>query len=207
MLVQEFEGKNEQEAIKSALETLNLKAEQIKVETITDHKKVGFFGFRNRKPIKIKVYYEENKKKDFSEKVKNYFEDLFQLMKIEVEISIIAEEAKKLYISIFSQESGLLIGKQGKTLESLQLLANTWVKKSQNKATEKKIILDIEGYLNRRKEFIQKLSLKTAKEVQETHDPKTLFPMNPFERRLVHMTVKKIEGVGTKSEGKARTAK
>ena len=219
MLEQEFEGKTKKEAVENALRKLNLKEEEIKVETVTDQRKVSFFGFRNKSSIKIKVYYEENAVDDLGNQAKKYLESLFRIMDIKSNINILEEEENKIYLSISSNESGILIGKQGKNLEALQLLVNMAInslkKRKQFGVGEelgrevkmKNIILDVEGYSSRRKEYIQKLSLRKAELVKNTHQSQLLSPMNPFERKLVHTTLEEVKGVVTKSEGEGRHKK
>ena len=98
-----------------------------------------------------------------------------------------------------SEDSGLLIGKRGKTLESIQVLANIAMNK--NRDNWKKIILDIEGYRNKREEALRRLALRVADRVRRTGKPKTLETMNPFERRLIHITLQEFDDVDTVSEG------
>ncbi len=198
MLVREFEGKTEKEAIKIALETLNIEEDQIRIEPVKEGK-VGFFGFRNKKPVKIKVYYEESQSDTFALKSKQYIEKLFNIMSIKAIVEIIEENDNKVFLSISSESSGLIIGKRGRTLESIQFMVNV----TMNKGMEewKKVILDIEGYWDKREEAIRKLSIKTASMVRATKKPKILDTMNPFERRLVHLTLQDFDDIGTKSEG------
>lgn len=201
MLVQEFEGKTEKEAIKLALETLKLKEEQIRIEPI-EKSKVGFFGFKNRKPVKIKVYYEEQQDSSYSSKAKNFLLGLFDAMGIKSEVSILREEDEKLYLKATSDSSGLIIGKRGKNLEAIQFMLNIAMNKSQkNRKEYKKVVLDIEGYWDKREEAIKKLALRTADAVRATKKIRLLDPMNPFERRLVHLTLQDFNDIGTRSEG------
>ena len=201
MLVREFEGKTEKEAIKTALETLNLNEDQVKIEPISSGK-VGFFGFRNKKAVRIKVYYEEQMSSPFSLKAKGYLTQLFSVMDIEAEVHIIEEEDDKLFLNVQSESSGLLIGKKGKNLEAIQFMLNVTMNKNKNNKNEwKKVVLDVEGYLNKRQETIRKIALKTADYVRSSRKSKLLEAMNPFERRLIHLTLQNFNDIGTRSEG------
>ncbi len=202
MLVREFEGKTEKEAVKQALEALNLDEDQVKVETVNSENKVGFFGFRNRKSVKIKVYYEEQQATAFALTVRNYLTQLFETMKLRAEVEVVQEEEDKIYISVSSSESGLLIGKKGKNLEAIQFILNMAMNKSkQDKNEWKKIILDIEGYWNRREEAIKRVALRAADFVRTSKKTRLLQTMNPFERRLVHLALQDFNDIGTRSEG------
>ncbi|MDH4128956.1 MAG: protein jag [Spirochaetota bacterium] len=201
MLVREFEGKTKKDAIKLALETLNLSEDQIKIEPI-DTEKVGFFGFRNKKSVKIKVFYEEQPASQFSLKAKKFLTQLFEIMKLSANVAIIQEDTDKLFLSVASSESGLIIGKRGKNLEAIQFMLNMILNKDKKNRLEwKKIILDIEGYLNKREAAIKRLALKTAEAVRATKKTRLLQAMNPFERRLVHLTLQDFNDIGTRSEG------
>ncbi len=198
MLVREFEGRTEKEAIKIALETLQLDEKQVRVESIEDGK-VGFFGFRSRKPARIKVYYEEQLSSPFALKTKEYLDSLFDRMGLDAEVEIVQDDDDKLYVSIASESSGLIIGKRGKNLEAIQFMVNVTLNKARKEW--KKIVLDIEGYWNKREEAIKKLALRTASTVRSTRKSKILDAMNPFERRLVHLTLQNFNDIGTRSEG------
>lgn len=201
MLVQEFEGKTEEEAIQVALESLELSEDQIRVETVDLDSKIGFFGFRNRKLVRIKVYYEEVTGSKIADLAKRSVEDLLEKMQFKSKVSIIQEDEERVYLGIISDQSALLIGKRGKNLEAIQLFIN--IALSQNKEVEnmKKVVLDVEGYLNRRKESVSRMALRAADYVRTSKKSRILDPMNPFERRWVHLTLQDIQDIGTKSEG------
>ena len=200
MLMKEFEGKTEKDAIKIACDELKLSEDQIKIELI-DQGKVGFFGFRN-KSVKIKVFYEESAGSPYALECKKYIEGLLNTINIPFKVAIVNEEEDKVFISISSSESGLLIGKKGKNLEAIQFIINMALNKNKkDKKDWKKIILDIEGYWNRREEAIKKVAMKAADFVRTTKRTRLLQTMNPFEKRLVHMTLQNFNDIGTRSEG------
>ncbi|MDH5682087.1 MAG: protein jag, partial [Spirochaetota bacterium] len=94
------------------------------------------------------------------------------------------------------------IGKKGKNLEAIQFLINmAFNKDKKNRKDWKKIILDVEGYWNRREETINNLALKAADFVRNTKKTRLLQAMNPFERRLVHLALQDLDDIGTRSEG------
>jgi len=201
MLVREFEGKTEKDAIKLALETLNLEENQVRIESVDDGK-VGFFSFRSKKPVKINVYYEEQQNSSFAGKAKQYLLGLFDAMGLKADVVIEDEDDEKLYLEIVSESSGLLIGKRGKNLEALQFMLNVTMNREKNGRDQwKKIVLDIEGYWDKREETIKRLALKAANAVRTTQKSKILEAMNPFERRLVHLTLQNYHDIGTRSLG------
>lgn len=197
MVVKEFEGKTKEEALKAALTELNLTEKEVKIEYIDDGK-VGFFGFRGGRPARIKVYFEE-KDSDDSVKAREFILKLFKSLNISCEIFLEKEDKESVYLKINSDSSALVIGRRGKNLEAIQFLTNVVVNK--NRENWRKIVLDIEGYRDKREESIKKLALKTADMVRKTKKSKLLDPMNPFERRLVHMTLQDFKDIETKSEG------
>lgn len=197
MLVQEFEGKNRDDAVKKALEALKLTIDQVRIEYIEEGK-ASFFGFKGGKPARIKVFYEE-KESGFAADTLTFLKGFFNNMTIKVDVAFESEDNEKVVIKLMSEDSGLLIGKRGKTLESIQLLANIAMNK--NRDNWKKIILDIEGYRNKREEALRRLALRVADRVRRTGKPKTLETMNPFERRLIHITLQEFDDVDTVSEG------
>jgi spoIIIJ-associated protein len=120
-------------------------------------------------------------------------------MGIDAVIRNVNESENKIYIELESENSGLIIGKKGKTLEALQFIVNMMVNVSA--MAEKKVIIDIESYRAKRERALHKMSQEIAERVVRTGKPYSLEPMNPFERRLVHMALQSHEQVMTKSEG------
>ena len=98
-----------------------------------------------------------------------------------------------------SSKSSILIGRKGKNLDSLQLLANVYAGRLGRE--DVRVILDIENYRIRREEALVRLAYNTADKVRTSRRSILLEPMNPFERRLIHTTLNDISDVETKSEG------
>lgn len=200
MKVLEIEGKSLDDARKKAAKELGVEVSMINdgdIEVL-DEGKSGIFGFGISRPAKIRISYKVDVP-DIGNDVKGVVEELFNKMNIDCGISDIHESENKVYIELESQNSGLVIGKKGKTLESLQFLINLMINKRIE--SDKKIILDIEAYRAKRERSLRKLSKDIAKQVARTGKPWTLDPMNPFERRLVHLTLQNDNRVTTKSEG------
>jgi len=120
-------------------------------------------------------------------------------MGIEAEVVGMGDVDGKIYIELASPESGILIGKRGATLDALQFLLNLMVDPKIRHG--RKIILDIESYRDKREMSLVRLSRSIASGVAKTGKSRLLEPMNPYERRIIHMALQKDEKVFTRSEG------
>ena len=132
--------------------------------------------------------------------VRDFLNDVFQAMDMEVEIIIKkSEDEKNIDVELKGTEMGVLIGKRGQTLDSLQYLTNLAVGKQVNEYV--KVKLDTEDYRKRRKETLENLAKNIAYKVKRTKRPVSLEPMNPFERRVIHSALQNDRYVSTHSEG------
>lgn len=132
--------------------------------------------------------------------VKDFLTQVFAAMQLEVEIvTKVDEENRVIDVDFKGPEMGMLIGKRGQTLDSLQYLTNLAV----NKQSESyiKVKLDTEDYRKRRKETLENLAKNIAYKVKRTKRPVSLEPMNPFERRVIHSALQNDRYVSTHSEG------
>jgi spoIIIJ-associated protein len=200
MKVIEVEGRSLDDALRKAGQEMGVDPSEIdrnNVE-IVDEGKAGIFGFGVSRPAKIRVFWNVEIA-DVGEEVKRILFDVLKLMEIDAVISQFHEAENKVYIELESKDSGLIIGKKGKTLEALQFMINLIV--NQKTGTDKKIILDIETYRAKREKALKRRSRDVAAKVARTGKPWTLEPMNPFERRLVHLALQNDDRVVTKSEG------
>lgn len=193
MVIREYEGRTEREAIKKAVEDLGVESDKLKIEVIEGKSK--FFSFGS--PVKIRVYL-ENEEEKLANSVKDFITELFKKIDVNVEVDVI-EEVGKIYAEISSDNAGLIIGKRGKTLEALQLLVNVIVNRERKEW--KKVVLDIAKYRDKRESTLRELALKIAEKVKKTGKSQLLEPMNPFERRIIHITLQNDPLVDTRSEG------
>ena len=120
-------------------------------------------------------------------------------MGMEVEITSQVDEEGALNIDMKGENMGILIGKRGQTLDSLQYLTNRVANKSQEEYVRVK--LDTENYRQRRKETLENLAKNIAYKVKRTKKPISLEPMNPYERRVIHSALQGDKYVSTHSEG------
>jgi len=199
MKVIEVEGRTADDATKKALAELGLRdASKVNVE-ILDQGKSGIFGFGVSRPAKVRIYYNTDTE-DIGGRTRDLILEILKKMEIEGTVVDVKEGETKVYIELeSSKNSGLIIGRKGKTLEALQFIVNLII--NHNTGSEKKIILDIESYRAKREKALKKLSREIAYKVIKTGKPWTLEPMNPFERRLIHLTLQNDSRVTTKSEG------
>ncbi|MCK4804310.1 MAG: KH domain-containing protein [Spirochaetes bacterium] len=193
MVIREYEGRTEREAVKRAVEDLGVSGDKLKIEVITEKSK--FFSFGST--VKIRVYLDDIED-TVSNKVGKFLQGMFQTIGVDISIQTI-EETDKLYVEIISDSAGIIIGKRGKTLEALQLITNIIVNKDKEKWI--KVILDIENYRDKRENTLTDLAVKVAGKVKKTGKFQILEPMNPFERRIIHMALQNDSRIFTKSEG------
>lgn len=199
MKVIEVEGRTVDDATKKAIAELGITdSSKINIEVI-DEGKSGIFGFGVSRPAKIRLYYNIDTK-DIADAIRDVIGNIFSKMELDCRISDVKEGESKVYIELESKNSsGLVIGRKGKTLESLQFMVNLIV--NHKTGSDKKIILDIESYRAKRERALRKMSKDIAFKVIKSGKPWTLEPMNPFERRLIHLTLQNDSRVTTKSEG------
>ena len=190
----EVSAKTYDEAVTDALVQLGVTSDQVEIEVI-DKGSSGFLGI-GAKPVKIKV----SKKMTVESYMNQLLTDIFSAMDMKVDILIqVNEENHSIEIDLKGDEMGILIGKRGQTLDSLQLLLNNAVHK--NFDTYYKVKLDTENYRERRKETLETLARNISYKVKRTKRPVSLEPMNPYERRIIHSALQNDRYVTTYSEG------
>ncbi len=191
----EFTGKTVDDALTNALVEFGVTSDQIDYDVL-EKGSSGFLGF-NSKPAKIKA----RKKYTVVDHIKNFLSQVFAAMGLEVEILIntSAEEENVYDVELKGAEMGVLIGKRGQTLDSLQYLTNLAINKHSDTYTRVK--LDTEDYRKRRKDTLENLAKNIAYKVKRTKKAVSLEPMNPFERRVIHSALQNDRYVSTHSEG------
>ena len=213
-MIYEFEGKTERDAIDKAVAELGLGSDQFDVEIVEIPKNSLF----KKGYAKIRVHIDDDAgavQKTTERAIRNpsaqsegdtdkekelfsFIDGLIQAMGYTAKLEILSREERKLVIKLSSDDSAILIGKKGKNLDALQLVANVYAGKI---GISERIMLDCENYRIRREENLVRLAYTTADQVVTTKTSVLLEPMNPYERRLIHSTLADIHGVDTKSEG------
>ena len=190
----EVTGKTVDDAVTEALIQLGTVRDNVEIEVI-EKESNGFLGL-NKKPARVKVAL----KATLEDKAVDFLADIFNLMEIKSEITVdYNEEEKTMNINIVGEDMGVLIGKRGQTLDSLQYLVSLVVNKESDDYI--KVKLDTENYRERRKETLENLAKNIAYKVKKTRRSVSLEPMNPYERRIIHSALQNDKFVETHSEG------
>jgi spoIIIJ-associated protein len=168
-----------------------LKSSETDILTKESEENAGLF-----KSKKYKLYI--IKKDEVLEYVKELLKEIIEKMGIDVKI-----EAQKredyIKFNLYSQNNPILIGKGGKTIDSLQSIVRSSV--LNNTGFKANIIIDVEGYKEQQKRNLEYTAKKLAQEVQRTGVEVTLDPMNSYERRVVHNVCNEFKGIVTESKG------
>ena len=190
----EFSGKSVDEALTNALVALGTTSDQIEYEVIEEGSN-GIFGIGSKDAV-IKVA----KKSSPEDIVKNFLSEVFEKMNLEVEIITKVDDIEGyIEVELKGPEMGVLIGKRGQTLDSLQYLTNLALNRKNDNYMRVKI--DTEDYRRRRKETLENLAKNLSYKVKKTRNNVSLEAMNPYERRIIHSALQNDKYVETHSEG------
>ena len=190
----EISAKTVDDAITEALVKLGTTSDRIEYEVI-EKGSAGFIGIGRRDAV-IKA----RKKYSIEDDTREFLNKVFAAMDLQVEIIIDRpEDGNVVNVELKGDDMGVLIGKRGQTLDSLQYLTNLAVNKHAENFVKVKI--DTEDYRKRRRETLENLARNIAYKVKRTKHPVSLEPMNPFERRVIHSTLQNDKFVATHSEG------
>lgn len=190
MKIYTFEGKNLEELTLQALKELNVKEDEMLTEV-----KEETVGLLRKKKYTLNVVL----KSDVLEYSKKLLKDIVEGMGIK---DVIIESQRKdnyIKLTLHSSDNSILIGRDGRTLSSLQNLIRTSV--SNQIGIYVNIILDVENYKVKKEHNIERLAKKLAKEVLRTKEPIAMDSMNSYERRLVHNALSNFKGITSDSEG------
>lgn len=193
----EYSGKTVNDAITEACKALCVPSDKLDYHVIEEGS-AGFLGIGSKlAKIEAKIKEEEV---TVEQAAKNFLEDVFHSMGYAVTIdTVYDEEEHALSIDLSGDEMGILIGKRGQTLDSLQYLVSLVVNKGTNDYIRVKV--DTENYRQRRKETLENLAKNISYKVKRTRRSVSLEPMNPYERRIIHSALQNDKYVTTHSEG------
>jgi spoIIIJ-associated protein len=186
-------GKSVEEAIKQGLVQLNTSENRVKVNIIEQATK-GLFGFIGAKSAKVEL----ELLPDAIEETILFLHDVFRSMKIEVAIDQ-KEDKEGTILNLAGPEIGIIIGRRGQTLDSLQYLVN--IVSNRFSKTHLRVILDAENFRDRRKKTLEELSLRLASKVIRSKKEVILEPMSPQERKVIHYHLQEHPVVKTFSKG------
>lgn len=221
-------GKTVQDAIAAALAELQISEDEVEI-TVIDQGKEGVFLGLGAKPAVVRVAKREAAEvaamaaatavaeeqenaepaqearprvinDEVVEKAKKFLQEVFSAMKIEVAMEkFVNTQDGSVVIRLHGDDMGILIGKHGQTLDSLQYLTNLVANKEEKDWT--RIIIDVEDYRDRRVETLTRLAKRLADRVRREGEPVALEPMNPHERKIVHLALQNDRRIVTHSEG------
>jgi spoIIIJ-associated protein len=186
-------GQTVELAVEDALRQLNTSKDRVDIN-IVDEGKRGFLGLFGNRPAVVEVVL----KKDPIQECEEYLRNIIRDMGVEVEISKIVK-GREVEFTISGDDVGVLIGKRGNTLNSLQYL--TKLVANRNTKQYIGIKLDAENYRSKRKSTLELLSYRLAKQVSNTKKRVVLEPMPSFERKIIHQALSNNQGINTTSEG------
>ena len=190
----EFSAKTVEDALTEASIQLGITSDKLEYEVI-EKGSSGFLVIGSKNAV-IKVC----KKCSVEDEVKSFLGQVFNAMNLEVEVIVkINEDDKYVDVELKGGDMGVLIGKRGQTLDSLQYLTNLAINKHFD--SYYKIKIDTEDYRHRRKETLENLAKNISYKVKRTKHSVSLEPMNPFERRVIHSALQNDRYVTTHSEG------
>lgn len=190
----EVSGKSEEEAIQAALDQLGLQRDEVSVEII-ERAKAGFLGLKST-PAVVKVTYESDV--SVSERVEKFLTGLFLRMGVSA-VPEITESEGAISVNLTGEDPGVLIGRRGETLDSIQHLTNYVV--NNGASGRVRVNIDTENYRERRNEALQRLADKVAAKVVKYRRNMTLEPMNSYERHIIHTALQETANVTTYSVG------
>lgn len=194
MEYREFSAKTKEDAITEACQYFTVSSDKLMIEVV-DEGSNGFLGI-GAKPAIIKAAV----KGTVEDKAKDFLKDVLEAMDLEVVIDVKYDEAEKnMEIDLKGDDMGVLIGKRGQTLDSLQYLVSLVVNKESEEYIRVKV--DTEDYRNRRKATLEGLAKNISYKVKRTKRAVSLEPMNPYERRIIHSALQNDKYVTTHSEG------
>lgn len=190
----ETTGRNVEEAVVKALSTLGIKKDNAVVEILSQPAQ-GFFSFISSRTARVKV----SPRLTPSMYLDDFLSGIVERMGLNTVIQV-QEEEERICASINGKKVGVLIGRRGRTLNDLQYLANT-VMRRQFAHLKKMVVVDIENYRSRREQTLTRLAQSIARRVDLEGCEQVLEPMTPQERRVIHLALQDFENVVTYSKG------
>ena len=187
-------GKTVDEAVQAALKELDLELGDVDIEILEEETK-GLLGL-GRKEAKVRIYF--STEDDPAETIKLFLEDVLSQMGLSPEVTVTEEEG--FYkADISCNDSGLIIGRRGEVLQSLQFVTSQVVSRAYDSRI--RVLLDTENYRDRHRVYLEDLAKKTAEKVLKSKRDFMLDPMSSYERRIIHTCLQNNEYISTYSVG------
>ncbi|MDF2523056.1 MAG: protein jag [Clostridiales bacterium] len=189
----EKSAKTVQDAVTLALEELNTDRNNVDIEVLDEGNK-GIFGIIGNKMARVRVTLKESG----GDKARYFLLDIFEKLKVSAELEV-EEDEDSISLKVKGKDIGIIIGRRGETLDSLQYLCSLVVNKG--KDSYKRVVIDIENYRQKREETLERLANRLAEKVVRYRKDITLESMNPYERRIIHSTLQNNRNIKTYSIG------
>ncbi len=193
----EKKGRTVKEAIEAALSELDVSRDQVEIKVIEEGSR-GFLGIGGR-PSQVEVTISE-KKNPRAEKAEKFLSQILDAMGLSGYSLEAKLEDTRLFLDVTGKDLGILIGKRGQTLNDLQYIVSLGTNHGPGEYI--RIILDVEGYRQKREQSLTQLAKNIAQSVISGGRRRVLEPMNPQERRIIHTALQDNEDVYTYSEGR-----
>jgi len=205
----EFSGKTVDEAIQQALDQMGLNREEVEV-TVLSEGKSGILGLGAEPAVvQVQPLAVPAADGDVAETAKNVLEKLLELMAVSASVTLRPNESAdappSVTLNVSGEDLGILIGRRGLTLSSLQYLVRLMV--SHQTKSREPILIDVEGYKERRYKNLEAYARQMAEKVKLTRKPFTFEPMSSFERRIIHVALSSDPDVTTESMGEGEDRK
>ena len=210
------EGRTTHEAIENGLKQLRVSKDKVEIKVLENEEKRSFFSILAPRVVKVEMKLKEEKveKKEIKpkkiielteeeqnkaeENVKQFLEELLPQLPEDTTYNIKKDETG-LTVELFNKNLGFLIGYRGETLYAFQNILSAIAGKTIDKKV--RVILDIEGYKEKREKTLEELAEKVAKTVIRTKKPIKLEPMQAYERKIIHSKLQQNDKVQTESIG------
>lgn len=190
----EIVARTKEEALELALKELQTEEDQVDVEVLEESSSKGLLGLINVNKIRIRVTIKE----DISQKAARLIREILVNMGISAQVEVFKRE-DHIILNITGEDLGRIIGRRGQTLNALQYLLNLAVNKG--RVEKERIIVDVAGYRKKREENLKRLALRSADRVKRYGKKEILYPMSPYERRIIHIALQNNDEIMTYSEG------
>lgn len=185
-------GKTRSEAIEKAMEKFGVGEENLDIQVVDEGSR-GFLGI-GAKDYVINVKKIINKE----EIIRSYLKKIYDCLDIRIDVRV-EEEEDTVRVFVTGEGSSILIGRHGESLDGLQTILNIYLTKETDE--HKRLILDIEGYREKRETSLVAYAKKMAQKVMYSRRAIKLDPMNPYERRIVHFALQDNTKITSFSEG------
>jgi len=194
----EIEAKTMEEALTKASEQLGTSRDELEVEVLSENA-TKLFGIIGGSKVKIRASIREARPGEgCAELAKEVLENILYRFGVSTAVEV-TEDDECINLEIKSDGSGILIGRKGQTLDALQYLVNKIARRSP--AATKQIIIDTEGYRRRRKDALVELAKRLGAQAKDKAIAVSTSPLNPFERRIIHLALQDDAALTTASTG------